>query len=172
MGVLTSGFVHARPSARPPINMRGNFPGHMSAESPSSITPNPQQFHQDFQSPPKKLQNTLPVRNSLLILKKKQDILQFLSFLVTDPLTHSHWQFLEGPLPLKKERSNTKLNTKIINVENNKKCNQKMPIKYNNNLMYAKVVFIQILKIIISGVFLFLFSPLSAIVTCLIYIRY
>ena len=98
--------------------------------------------------------------------------MQFLSFLVTDPLTHSHWQFLEGPLPLKKERSNTKLNTKIINVENNKKCNQKMPIKYNNNLMYAKVVFIQILKITISGVFLFLFSPLSAIVTCLIYIRY
>ena len=35
--VLALRSVHARPSARPPINMSGNIPAHMSAESPSSI---------------------------------------------------------------------------------------------------------------------------------------
>jgi hypothetical protein len=33
MGVLAPGPVHARPSARPPIDTSGNFPAHTSAES-------------------------------------------------------------------------------------------------------------------------------------------
>ena len=40
-GVLAPGSVHARPSAQPPIDTSGNFPAHMSAESPSNISPNP-----------------------------------------------------------------------------------------------------------------------------------
>jgi hypothetical protein len=39
MGVLAPGSAHARPSARPPIDMRGNFPAHMSAESPFENNP-------------------------------------------------------------------------------------------------------------------------------------
>jgi hypothetical protein len=39
-GVLAPGSAHARPSAQPPIDMRGNFPTHVSAESPSYISPN------------------------------------------------------------------------------------------------------------------------------------
>ena len=41
MGVLAPGSAHARPSARLPIDTSGNFPAHMSAESPSNISPNP-----------------------------------------------------------------------------------------------------------------------------------
>ena len=41
MGVLALGYAHARPSAQPPIDTSGNFPAHMSAESPSNISPNP-----------------------------------------------------------------------------------------------------------------------------------
>ena len=41
MGVLAPGSAHARPSARPPIDVSGNFPAHVSAESPSNISPNP-----------------------------------------------------------------------------------------------------------------------------------
>ena len=41
MGVLAPGSAHARPSAQPPIDVSGNFPVHMSAESPSNISPNP-----------------------------------------------------------------------------------------------------------------------------------
>ena len=37
MGVLTPRSAHARPSAQPSINMSGNFPAHMSAESPSNL---------------------------------------------------------------------------------------------------------------------------------------
>jgi hypothetical protein len=33
MGVLAPGSAHARPSAQPPIDMSGNFPVHVSAES-------------------------------------------------------------------------------------------------------------------------------------------
>ena len=40
MGVLAPGSAHARPSARPPIDMSGNFPQHMSTEAPSYIPPN------------------------------------------------------------------------------------------------------------------------------------
>jgi hypothetical protein len=38
MGALTPGSVHARPSARPPINTSGNLPAHMSSESPSNTS--------------------------------------------------------------------------------------------------------------------------------------
>ena len=40
MGVLAPWSAHARPSAQPPINVSGNFPAHMSAESPLNIFPN------------------------------------------------------------------------------------------------------------------------------------
>ena len=40
MGVLAPGSAHARPSAQPPIDVSGNFPPHVSAESPSYISPN------------------------------------------------------------------------------------------------------------------------------------
>ena len=41
MGVLTPGSAHSRPSAQPPIDVSGNFPAHMSAESPLNISPSP-----------------------------------------------------------------------------------------------------------------------------------
>ena len=41
MGVLAHGSAHVRPSARPPIDTSGNFLAHMSAETPSKISPNP-----------------------------------------------------------------------------------------------------------------------------------
>ena len=41
MGVLAPGSEHARPSARPPISMSGNFPAHVSAESPLNISSDP-----------------------------------------------------------------------------------------------------------------------------------
>ena len=41
MGVLAPGSAHARPSNSPPIDLRENFPAHMSAESASNISPNP-----------------------------------------------------------------------------------------------------------------------------------
>ena len=40
MGVLAPGSAHARPSAQPPIDMSGNFPAHVSAESPSKFSKN------------------------------------------------------------------------------------------------------------------------------------
>jgi hypothetical protein len=40
MGVLTPASAHARPYTRPPIDTRGNFSAHMSAESPSNISSN------------------------------------------------------------------------------------------------------------------------------------
>ena len=40
MGVLVPGSVHEGPSARPPINMSGNFAAHVSEESPSNISRN------------------------------------------------------------------------------------------------------------------------------------
>ena len=33
MGVLAPGSAHARPSAQPPIDVRGNFPARVSAKS-------------------------------------------------------------------------------------------------------------------------------------------
>ena len=41
MGVLAPVSVHARPSAQPPIDTSEKFPAHVSAESPSNISPNP-----------------------------------------------------------------------------------------------------------------------------------
>ena len=38
MGVLAPGSAHARPSAQTPIDMSGNFPAHVSAESPSKFS--------------------------------------------------------------------------------------------------------------------------------------
>ena len=38
MGVLAPGSAHGRPSAQPPIDMSGNFPAHVSAESPSKFS--------------------------------------------------------------------------------------------------------------------------------------
>ena len=40
MGVLVPGSAHARPSTQTPIDTSENFPAHMSAESPSNISPN------------------------------------------------------------------------------------------------------------------------------------
>jgi hypothetical protein len=41
MGVLATMSADARLSARLHIDMSGNFPAHMSAESPSNISHNP-----------------------------------------------------------------------------------------------------------------------------------
>jgi hypothetical protein len=38
MGVVAPGPAHARPSAQPPIDMSGNFPAHVFAESPSKFS--------------------------------------------------------------------------------------------------------------------------------------
>ena len=51
MGVLAPGSVHARPSARPPIDTSGNVPAHMSAESPSNISPNPLEVISEVSEP-------------------------------------------------------------------------------------------------------------------------
>ena len=51
MGFLTPGSAHARPSAQPPINTSGNFPAHMSAESPSNIFPNPSEVISEVSEP-------------------------------------------------------------------------------------------------------------------------
>ena len=40
MEVLAPGSAHERPSALPPINMSGDFPVHLHAESPLNISPN------------------------------------------------------------------------------------------------------------------------------------
>ena len=39
MGVHDPGTAHARLSAWPPIDMNQDFPAHLSAESPSNISP-------------------------------------------------------------------------------------------------------------------------------------
>ena len=39
LGVLASGSAHARPSGQPPIDTSGNFSAHISAKSPSNISP-------------------------------------------------------------------------------------------------------------------------------------
>jgi hypothetical protein len=51
MGVLAPRSAHARPSAQPPINVSGNFPAHMSAESPSIISPNPSEVISNVSEP-------------------------------------------------------------------------------------------------------------------------
>ena len=53
MGDLAPGSTHARPSARPPIDMSGNFPAHVSpvAESPSNISPNTSEVISEVSGP-------------------------------------------------------------------------------------------------------------------------
>ena len=51
MGFLAPGSAHARPSAQPPIDMSVNFPAHMSAESPSNISPNPSEVISEVSEP-------------------------------------------------------------------------------------------------------------------------
>jgi hypothetical protein len=51
MGVLAPGSAHARPSARPPIDTSGNFSAHVSAESPSNISPIPSKVISDVSDP-------------------------------------------------------------------------------------------------------------------------
>ena len=51
MGVLAPGSTHTRPSARPSIDTSGNFPAHMSAESPSNISPNPLEVISEVSEP-------------------------------------------------------------------------------------------------------------------------
>ena len=51
MGVLVPGSAHARPSTQPPIDTSGNFLAHMSAESPSNISPNPSEVISEVSEP-------------------------------------------------------------------------------------------------------------------------
>ena len=51
MVVLAPGYAHVRPSARPLINMSGNIPAHVSAESPSNISPNPSEVISEVSEP-------------------------------------------------------------------------------------------------------------------------
>ena len=51
MGVLAPGSVHARPSARPPIDTSGNFPAYVTAVSPSNISPNPSEVISEVSEP-------------------------------------------------------------------------------------------------------------------------
>ena len=49
MGVLAPWSAHARPSARPPIDVSWNFLAHVSAESPLNISSNPSEvISEDF----------------------------------------------------------------------------------------------------------------------------
>ncbi len=43
--------AHAGPFARPPISMSGNFLAHVSAESPSNISPNPSEVISEVSEP-------------------------------------------------------------------------------------------------------------------------
>ena len=51
MGVLAPKSAHARPSAQPPIDTSGNFSAHVSAESPSNISPNPLEVISEVSEP-------------------------------------------------------------------------------------------------------------------------
>ena len=51
MAVLAPGSAHAKPSAQPPIDMSGNLLAHMSAESPSNISPNPSEVISEVSEP-------------------------------------------------------------------------------------------------------------------------
>ena len=43
--------AHAGPFARPPISISGNFLAHVSAESPSNISPNPSEVISEVSEP-------------------------------------------------------------------------------------------------------------------------
>ena len=49
--------AHVWPFARPPISMSGNFSTHMSAESPSNISPTPQKSYPKFRKTSTTLEN-------------------------------------------------------------------------------------------------------------------
>ena len=51
MGVLAPGSAHARPSARPPIDISEKFPANVSAESPWNISPNPSEVISEVSEP-------------------------------------------------------------------------------------------------------------------------
>ena len=51
MGVLATVSAHARHSARPPIDTSRNVPAHMSADSPSNISPNPSEVISEVSEP-------------------------------------------------------------------------------------------------------------------------
>ena len=46
-----SRVAHTIPSAQPPIDVSGNFPAHVSAESPSNISPNPSEVISEVSEP-------------------------------------------------------------------------------------------------------------------------
>ena len=46
-----SRVAHAIPSAQPPIDVSGNFTAHVSAESPSNISPNPSEVISEVSEP-------------------------------------------------------------------------------------------------------------------------
>ena len=51
MVVLPPGSVQAWPTTQPPINTSGYFPAHMSAKSPSNISPNPLEVISEVSEP-------------------------------------------------------------------------------------------------------------------------
>ena len=51
MGVLAPGPAHTRPSSRPPMDTSGNVLAHVSAESPSNISPNPSEVISEVSEP-------------------------------------------------------------------------------------------------------------------------
>ena len=51
MGVLAPRSAEARTSAQPPINASRNFLEHVSAESPSNISPNPSEVIFEVSAP-------------------------------------------------------------------------------------------------------------------------
>ena len=57
MGVLAPGSAHTRPFAQPPIEVSENIPAHMSAESPSNISPNPSEVISEVSEPKDNFRN-------------------------------------------------------------------------------------------------------------------
>ena len=51
MGVLAPRLRTLDGSARPPIDTSGNFPAHVSAESPSNISPDPSEVISEVSDP-------------------------------------------------------------------------------------------------------------------------
>ena len=51
MGVIIMGLCTLDPILSPPINLSGNIPAHMSAESPSNISPNPSKVISEVSKP-------------------------------------------------------------------------------------------------------------------------
>ena len=64
--VLAPGSEHARPSAHPPIDVSGNFTVHVSAASPSNISPS-------SSNPKKPQENPRKAKNNREKMRKKQE---------------------------------------------------------------------------------------------------